>query len=140
MNLRIASGLIAVLMFVGVGIASAGDKDKDKDDQKSTTITGCLQRSDADRQYVLVTEDGKSWDLRGNEHDMNTLTGEKVSVSGDVTASPSTPHDINATSDRDNDKDRDKDEARHNDKIRAGHITVKSVTKVEGTCHPWKQQ
>jgi hypothetical protein len=138
MNLKIASGLIALCMFVGAaGAAIAGDKDKD--DKNLNTVTGCLQRSDAQREYVLVTEDGKSYTLRGNEHDFNTHIGEKVSVSGDITTDATAPNDMSATN-RDNDRDKDKDDMKHTENVRAGHINVKSVSKVEGTCHPWKEQ
>src|SRR2546423_222812 len=131
MNIKFASGLIALCMFVGAaGMATADDKDKDND-QKVRTVTGCLQRSDAEREYVLATREGGSWELKGNEAELNTHVGEVVSVTGEVSRAHAKAHEM-----KEDAKEEMHEHGMKKNAAETGHLTVKSISKVSGKCEP----
>lgn len=130
MNLRIASGLIALLMFVGaVGVATAGDKDRD--DQKVRTLTGCLAKGDGSNEFVLNAKDGSTWELRSDSVDLARHVGQTVTITGTASELHAKAHEMKEDAKSEmQEHGMDKNATEH------GHLKVSKVTKDSNTCTP----
>jgi Protein of unknown function (DUF5818) len=131
MKLRIASGLIALLMLVGaVGVAAAG-KDKDKDDKKAQTLTGCLQKGDSANEYMLTAKDGSTWELKSDSVDLAPHVGHTVTIIGTRSALHAEAHEA---------KEKTKSEMQEHGMAKHatehGHLKVSNLSMVSDSCQP----
>jgi hypothetical protein len=82
-NLRIATGLAAVCIFVG-GILGAAAQDAKPTHEKTRTLTGCLQKGDDANEFHLAAKDGGKWDLKSDNVKLADHVGHTVKVVGVV--------------------------------------------------------
>jgi Protein of unknown function (DUF5818) len=131
MYLKIASGLIALLMLIGaVGVAAAAN-DKDKDDKKASTLTGCLQKGDGAKEYKLTAKDGSTWELRSDRVDLAPHVGHTVTIHGTRSALHAEAHEAKEkTKSEMQEHGMDKNATEH------GHLKVTKLTMVSDSCQP----
>src|ERR1700730_10043313 len=84
MNLKIATGVIALFMFGGnAGPATAQDT-TNTTHKKTRTLSGCLEKSaDAD-EYQLTTKVGGTWEIKSDSVKLGPHVGHSVMVTGVV--------------------------------------------------------
>jgi hypothetical protein len=82
-NLRIATGLAALCMFVGL-ILIAAAQDTKATHEKTRTLTGCLQKGDDANEFHLAATDGGKWDLKSDNVKLAEHVGHTVKVVGVV--------------------------------------------------------
>jgi hypothetical protein len=122
MTIKIGAGALAVILALGsTGFASAQDNSTTKPTihNGTRTLTGCLQKGDD--EYVLDSDGGAIWELKGNSMKLDEQIGHTVTVTGIVS-----------------------DPAMHGTKVNTkaetkghggyGHMTVTKVTLVSDTC------
>jgi len=75
----------AALLFLGTfGLGSALAAPSTSASQaKPVELTGCLQTGPAAKEYLLHTNDGKTWGINEKDMLMNNYVGKTVTVSGD---------------------------------------------------------
>jgi hypothetical protein len=69
--------------------------------EKSVSITGCLQNGAQADQYELVAENGKKYEVTGSSVPLKDHVGHKVTVKGKLmggSTSSSTPEQLEASS------------------------------------------
>jgi hypothetical protein len=128
MNLKIATGLIAVVLFIAaVPLARSDDKDKDKDNAR--TLTGCLQKGDEAKEYVLMAKDGSTWDLRSDTVDLARHVGHTVTITGTASTVHAKAHEM---------KEGAKEEMHEHGMAKSdtehGHLKATKLTMVSDTC------
>ena len=131
MNLRIASGLITLLMILGaVGVAAAGN-DKDKEDKKAPTLTGCLQKGEDANEYALTAKDGSTWELKSDNVDLAPHVGHTVTITGTRSGMHADAHAA---------KEKTKSEMQEHGMAKNehehGHLKVTNLTMVSNSCQP----
>ncbi|MBV9610664.1 MAG: hypothetical protein JO187_13965 [Acidobacteria bacterium] len=130
MNLKIATGLIALFMFASAAVfATPGDRDKDKDNGKMKTLTGCLQKGDGANEYKLLGSNGSTWELRSDKVEMAPHVGHTVRV----TAEPSTVH-AKAHEMKEDTKDEMKEHGMAKNSTEHGHLRVTNLEMVSESC------
>jgi len=131
MNLKIATGLIALLMFATAAtFATAADNDKDRDDSgKVKTLTGCLEKGDGAHEYKLLGANGSTWELRSDTVDMAPHVGQTVTI----TATPSTIH-AKAHDMKEDTKEEMKEHGMDKNATERGHLKVTNIEMVSSSC------
>jgi hypothetical protein len=129
MYLRIASGIIALLMFVGIaGVAMAADKDQD---DTARTLTGCLQKGESANEYALTAKDGSTWELKSDTVDLAAHVGHTVTITGEASRAHAKAHEL---------KEKAKSEMQEHgmvkDATEHGSLKVTNLTMVSDTCRP----
>ena len=90
MSITIKTAGFAALLVLGViGCASAQENSTTKPTIHNGTraLIGCLQRGDD--EYVLLADDGRTWELKGNSVKLDEHIGHTVIVTG-VVSDPAT--------------------------------------------------
>ena len=127
MNLKIASGVIAVCMFAGAaGLAMAQDATK-KTHKKTRTLTGCLQKGEDANEYNLTTKAGGTWELKSDSVKLGEHVGHTVAVTGVVSHHKEHAMKEDAKAEM-KEHGMDKDAKEH------GHLTVTALSMVSETC------
>lgn len=123
MSIKIGTGAFAVILGLGViGLASAQENSTTKPTIQGGTraLTGCLQKGDD--EYVLLADDGGTWELKGNKVKLDGQIGHTVVITGVVVTDPAT-HATKVTA-----KVAMKEHGGY------GHMTVAQLTLVSNTC------
>ena len=130
MNLKIATGLMAVLLLMAaVALAQSEDKDKDKDNGKTRTLTGCLQKGDEANEFVLTEKDGSTWDLRSDAVDMAPHVGHTVTITGTASTVHAKAHEM-----KEGTKEEMKEHGMAKNATEHGHLKATKLTMVSDTC------
>lgn len=126
MNFKIATGLIAVLLFASA-VPLAKSDDKDKNSEKARTLTGCLQKGDEANEYVLTASDGSTWELRSDTVDLAPHVGHTVAITG--TVSHAKAHEM-----KEDAKEEMKEHGMAKNAKEHGHLKATELTMVSDTC------
>ena len=127
MNLKIATGIIALFMFAGTaGLATAQDT-TNTTHKKTRTLSGCLAKSTDADEYQLTTKAGGTWEIKSDSVKLGPHVGHSVMVTGGV--SDATLHGL---------KEDTKSEAREHginkSSTEHGHMTVTDLKIVSTSC------
>jgi hypothetical protein len=115
--------LCLVLACMACAWTVAQDKDKDA----TRTVTGCLQKTDHANEFLLIGNDGSSWEVRSNAVSLADHVGHTVNATGVV--SNSTAHNMKEdTKDMAHDAGIKKHNAEH------GHMTITDLQMVSHSC------
>lgn len=103
-------------------------QDNDTKSKDSTrTVTGCLQKTSHAKEFLLLANDGSSWDVRSDTVSLADHVGHEVTATG--TVSNSTMHNMKEdTKDMAHDTGIKKHNAEH------GHMKVTDVQMVSTSC------
>ena len=126
MTARIATGLIAVIMFASVGLAKAQDTTK-ATHKKTRTLTGCLQKGEEANEYNLTTKRGGTWEVKSDNVKLDEHVGHTVKVTGVVSHSKEHAMKEDAKAEM-KEHGMDKDAKEH------GHMTVTALSMVSESC------
>jgi hypothetical protein len=127
MNLKIATGIIAVFMFAGAaGLATAQDATKTTH-KKTRTLSGCLQKGDDANEYNLAVIGGGTWEIKSDSVKLDDHVGHTVRIIGVV--SNATAHGM-----KEDTKAEMKEHGMDKDAKEHGHMTVTDLTMVSDTC------
>lgn len=122
MSFKIGTGALAVILGLSViGFASAQENETAKSTiHKSTrALTGCLQKSDD--EYVLLADDGGTWELTGNSVKLDGQIGHTVVITGVVSDSAMHPTKVNT-------------KAEMKEHGGYGYMMVSKLTLISNTC------
>lgn len=127
MNLKIATGVIALFMFAGVaGLATAHGTTKTTH-KKTRTLTGCLRKGEDANEYNFTAKDGGTWEIKSDTVKLGEHVGHMVTITGVV--SHAKMHGM---------KEEAKEEAKEHgiDKkaTEHGHMTVTNLKMVSDSC------
>jgi Protein of unknown function (DUF5818) len=126
MKFKIATGLIALLMFVSaVPLAKADDKDA----KTVRTLTGCLQKGDGANEFVLTAKDGSRWELRSERVEMAPHVGHTVTITGTAGRAHAKAHEM-----KEEVKGEMKEHGMAKDEKERGHLEVTKLAHVSETC------
>jgi Protein of unknown function (DUF5818) len=128
MNLKIATGLIAVLLLAAV-VPLAKSDDKDKDSERARTVTGCLQKGDSPSEFVLTAKDGSTWELRSESVDLAPHVGHTVTITGTASRPHAKAHEM-----KEGAKEEMKEHGMAEKAHEHGHLTATKVAMVSSTC------
>jgi hypothetical protein len=128
MNLKIATGLIALLMFASAATLAKSD-DKDTDSKKVRTLTGCLQKGDGANEYVLSAKNGSTWELRSDSVDLAPHVGHTVTITGTASRAHAKAHEM-----KEGAKEEMKEHGMAKNEKERGHLKVTNLTMVSDTC------
>ena len=124
---RIATGLIAVIMFASVArLATAQDTTK-ATHRKTRTLTGCLQKGEDANEYNLTTKGGATWELKSDSAKLDDHVGHTVTVTGVVSHHKEHAMKEDAKAEM-KEHGMDKGAKEH------GHMTVTDVKMVSDSC------
>ena len=128
MNLKLATGLIALLLFAtAVPLLAANGNDKDSD--KARTLTGCLQKGDEANEYALTAGDGSTWELRSDSVNLAPHVGHTVTITGTASRVHAKAHEM---------KEKAKEEMQEHGMTKNenehGHLQVTHLTMVSESC------
>jgi hypothetical protein len=126
MNLKIATGLIALLMFASaVPLA----KSEDKDSKTVRKLTGCLHKGDGANEFVLNAKNGSRWELRSDSVDMAPHVGHTVTITGTAGRAHAKAHEM-----KEEVKGEMKEHGMAKDEKERGHLEVTKLTHVNDAC------
>ena len=101
--------------------------DDTKDKGSTRTVTGCVQKTDKPNEFMLIGNDGSSWEVRSDTVSLADHVGHTVTATGVV--SNSTAHNMKEdTKDIAHDAGIKKHNAEH------GHLKVTDVQMVSHSC------
>ena len=89
MKTMIASVLFALFLLAvtpGAPWAERAAKASEYRGREYLTLTGCLQKGRGADQYLMVGEDGSTWELEGNSRKFAAHVGQSVRIAGPVVA------------------------------------------------------
>jgi hypothetical protein len=130
MNLKIATGLVALLLLAGTTVfATPGDKDNDNDNGKVRTLTGCLAKGDGAHEYKLMGANGSNWELRSDTVDMDSHVGQMVRITATSSIVHAKAHEM-----KEDTKNEMKEHGMDKDAREHGHLKVTNLEKVSDTC------
>jgi hypothetical protein len=120
--------LILCLLLACVSSVWMLAQDNDAKGKESTrTVTGCLQKTSHANEYLLLANDGSSWELKSDTVSLGDHVGHTVTVTGDV--ANSTAHNMKEdTKDMAHDTGVKKNNAEH------GNLKVTDVQMVSESC------
>jgi hypothetical protein len=126
---NIAVGVVGVLILAsGVLSVSARAQDETKTTHKNVrTLTGCLQKTDDEKEYKLTTDSGGTWEIKSDSVNLSDHVGHTVSVTGAV----SHPAMHGAKEDA---KDEAKEHGMDKGAAEHGHLTVTAIKMVSKSC------
>jgi hypothetical protein len=85
MKTMISKWMAAILFAGTLGLASAQAASSPASYKKPVELTGCLEQGPIAKEYLLRTNDGKTWAVTSADRDMymNNYAGQMVTVAGD---------------------------------------------------------
>ena len=119
-------GLCLVLVCACSFWAVAQDSN-DKGKADTRTVTGCLQQTSHNNQFLLKANDGSSWSVSSDTASLAEHVGHTVSVTGVV--SNSTAHNM-----KEDAKDVAHDSGMKKHNAEHGHMKVTDVQMVSTSC------
>ena len=126
MNLKIAIGTIALSLVVGAaGLATA--QDTAKTNNKTRTLTGCLQKSEDANEFNFTAKDGGTWEIKSVNVKLAGHVGHTVTIVGVV--SNATAHGM-----KEDAKQEMKEHGMDKNSTEHGHLTVTDLTMVSDAC------
>lgn len=78
MNARLATAIMLLAIMATPAIAPA----QDDTDNRTHIVTGCLRKGAAAHIYYLTDEDGKTWNIRGQNVRLAPHVAHTVTVTG----------------------------------------------------------
>lgn len=126
-----SSLLLGVLVVVlgATWMFAQGNSDT-KSKSNTRTITGCLSKeheSGNSKEYLLISNDGSTWEVRSDSVSLADHVGHTVSVTGVVRAS--TAHNL-----KEDAKDAASDAHMKNNNAEHGHMTITDLQMVSKSC------
>jgi hypothetical protein len=118
-------GLCLLLACFMSAWAFAADHDKDKSDTR--TITGCLQQTSHQNEYLLKANDGSSWNVKSDTASLGEHVGHTVTVTGVV--SNAGMHNL-----KEDTKDAAQDTGVKKSNHEHGHLKATDVQMVSSSC------
>jgi hypothetical protein len=73
--------VLVIVLSLGLIALIAPESQTKANDERSVTVTGCLQKDDQSGEYSIV-EGGKQYGLRSESVDLSKRVGHKVTVTG----------------------------------------------------------
>ncbi len=126
MNLKIVTGLVALIMFAGAaGLTTAQDITKTTH-KKTRTLTGCLQKGEDANEYNLTAKGGGTWEIKSDSVKLDEHVGHTVKITGVV--ANATAHGM-----KEDAKEEMKEHGMDTHAER-GHMTVTNLTMVSDAC------
>ena len=105
----------------------ANDNDTDKGKSGTRSVTGCLQKTDHANEFLLLANDGSSWNVRSSTVSLAEHVGHTVTATG--TVSHKTAHNLKEDS---KDVAQDTGMKKHNEEH--GSLKVTDVQMVSDSC------
>ena len=125
MRFGIAVGTGALLL---IGAGSALQAQETKTTHKNVrTLTGCLQKSDDEKEYKLTTDSGGTWEIKSDAVNLSDHVGHTVRLTGAV-SHPSMHGAKEDAKDEAKEHGIDKNAAEH------GHLTATAIKMVSKSC------
>lgn len=119
--------LILSLILVCTASAWVMANDSDKGKSGTRTVTGCLQKTDHANEFLLIADDGSSWNVKSKTVSLAEHVGHTVTATGAV--SNKTAHNLKEdTKDIAHDTGMKKNNAEH------GDLKVTDVQMVSESC------
>jgi hypothetical protein len=81
MYLKLAIGILTIVMTAIPGVAATQDN-QENTDNSTHTVTGCLGKLSRANIYNITDEDGKLWDLRSETVSLGPHVGHTVTLTG----------------------------------------------------------
>ena len=126
MNLKIVTGIIALLVLLSVGLATAQDTTKTTH-KKTRTLTGCLQKGDDANEYNLTTTKGGTWEIKSDSVKLGEHVGHTVTITGVV--ANATAHGM-----KEDTKEEMKEHGMDKNATEHGHLTATDLKMVSDSC------
>jgi hypothetical protein len=124
MKVKMAMAFLALFLFAGMAMAQDTTKTTHK---KTRTLTGCLQKGDDAKEYMLTTAKGATWEIKSDSLNLGDHVGHRVTITGVLPNA--TMHGM---------KEDAKAEAREHgmdkNSTEHGHMTVTNLKMVSETC------
>lgn len=121
---KILLGLALACLTSSLMLAQSSDT-KDKDSTR--TVTGCLQKTSHANEFLLLGNDGSSWEVKSDAVTLADHVGHEVSATGVV--SHATAHNMKEdTKDMAHDAGMDKHNSEH------GHMKITDLQMVSTSC------
>src|SRR5580704_8226435 len=83
---RLSAFSLGLFLFSAAVLFAQDPMSEKKPDHKAmssgVTVTGCLQKGDEPKGFMLTGEDGKIWELRGSEVNLSEHAGHRVTITG----------------------------------------------------------
>jgi hypothetical protein len=124
MKVKMAMAFVALFLFAGTDSAQETTKITHK---KTRTMTGCLQKGDDAKEYVLTTAKGGTWELKSDSLNLGDHVGHRVTITGVVPNAKMHGMKEDAKAEA-KEHGVDKDSTEH------GHLTVTYLKMVSETC------
>jgi hypothetical protein len=115
MKTTIGSVLFALFLLAVIPRAPWAESDAEASENRGReylTLIGCLQKGRAADQYLVMGEDGSTWELEGNSRKFAAHVGQSVRIAGPVVGGRGLARDGAAD----------------------GNLHVAKLKKVSGTC------
>jgi hypothetical protein len=120
--------LSLILAGFGVSLSFAQDTtDQAKPKSDIRTVTGCLSKGDSADEFMLVGNDGGTWEVRSSEVPLAGHVGHTITATGVV--SNAKLHNL-----KEDAKDAAKDSGMKKDNSEHGHLTITAVKMVSDSC------
>jgi len=129
MNLKIATGLIALLMFASAAVFASPNNDKDDNSGKVKTLTGCLEKGSGTNDFKLMGANGSTWQLRSDNVDLASHVGQTVTITSESSAIHAKAHEM-----KEDTKNEMKQHGMDENATESGHLNVTNLEKVSDTC------
>ena len=128
MNLKIATGLVALLMFAASAVVFASPNNDDNSG-KVKTLTGCLEKGSGANDYKLMGANGGTWQLRSDNVDFASHVGQTVTITAQSSAIHAKAHEM-----KEDTKNEMKQHGMDENATEGGHLNVTNLEKVSDTC------
>ena len=127
MNLKIATGIIALFIFAGAAGLATADEPTKTTHKKTRTLTGCLQKGEEANEFNFAAKGGGAWELKSDSVNLGKHVGHEVKITGVV--SNATAHGV-----KEDAKAEMKEHGMDEHTAERGHMTVTHLTMVSDTC------
>jgi hypothetical protein len=125
--MKIVTGVITLLMFVGAAALATADDSTKTTHKKTRTLTGCLQKGDDANEYNLTTKAGGTWEVKSDSLNLGQHVGHTVKITGVV--SNAMAHGM-----KEDAKDEMKEHGMDKNAAEHGHLTATDLSMVADNC------
>jgi hypothetical protein len=127
MNLKIATGVIALFMFAGVAGLATAQGTKKTTHKRTRTLTGCLQKGEDANEYSFTAKDGGTWEIKSDSVKLGEHIGHTITITGVV--SNAKLHGM-----KEDAKEEAKEHGINKKATEHGHMTVTNLKMVDDSC------
>lgn len=127
MNLKIATGMIALCMFAGAAVMATAEEPTKTTHKKTRTLTGCLQKGEEANEFNFAAKGGGTWEIKSDSVDLGKHVGHEVKITGVV--SNAMAHGM-----KEDAKAEMKEHGMDEHTAERGHMTVTHLKMVSDTC------